>query len=194
VDVRKFGLELATRMKEELPKDTVVCRPIETYGMLAEMVHLSGDGNYVEIGTWRGTSAIIAAKTKQEYGLGGGIFCVDHFRGYTGTFIGTDDALANFKRYGVDHMISIKIAESRPFPLNGKFECAFIDGDHWDLSAYLDFTAIEKQVNRFVLFDDWNDLEGHTVPECVSRVLNDYKNWKVRDQINGACIMLERTQ
>ena len=160
-----FGVALARQMKSELPNDYVACYTLEAYGVLADMVYNAGDSDYLEIGTWRGTSAIIAVKVKQEYGKGGGVYCVDDFGGYDKSRKGTGEivkpqAIANMQAYGTDHRIHIIEQLSRPFPaeLEGKrFGCLFIDGDHWNDAPALDFEAYQHCIDEFIMFDDDDD-------------------------------------
>lgn len=191
-EVMEFARRLADRMKSELPDDHVGCKDFQTYEILAKMVYECGAGDYLEIGTWRGASAIIAARVKQEYGLAGKVYCIDHFKGYErngSPNIGEADAVANFKRYGVTRRIEIVNSPSRPFPLpDRQFECAFIDGDHWGENPYLDFVEIKDRVKRFILMDD-HDNEHEDVMKTVVRILQTYPEWKVKE-IGNKCLLL----
>ena len=194
ISAREFGIELATHMDKNNPNDFVVCKSVKTYGSLAEMVFRAGDGDYLEIGTWKGASAIIAASTKIEYRLSGMIYCVDHFCGYHNEYIGTQEAMDNFKKYNVLDRINIIVAPARPLPFMKqiRFESAFIDGDHWEDNPYLDFKEIEGQVNKYILIDDYNHDARHTVMENVDRILKDFPIWGISDVMEGHHILLER--
>jgi predicted O-methyltransferase YrrM len=158
------------------------------------MVSKCGDGNYLELGTWRGASATVAAMTKKLFGRGGRVVCVDHFCGYNHEYIGPDAALNMFAKYGVMDMVNVVISASRPFPKTAAgdtFECAFIDADHWGENPYLDFVEVEPMVSRFILMDDC-DPQHEDVQEAVKRISFEFdKTWK-RVYARANCALFER--
>ena len=192
IKVFYFGKNLATQMKAELPGDYVACFDLGAYGELANMVFMAGSGDYLEIGTWRGTSAIIAAKTKEEYGISGNIVCVDHFKGYTNenSALIRSQAEDTMKKYGVFDKIEIFEQPSRPMPLELKtrtFACALIDGNHWKENPYLDFLEIESLVENYIMFDDYDD-EHKDVMDAVERASKS-ENWSLVSTDNSAAVL-----
>jgi len=189
-----YGTALAEKMKSELPDDYVGSKIMETYGALAQMVFDAGKGDYLEIGAWRGASAVIAAKTKEEYGIGGRIVCVDHFRGYInldGDMIRAQ-AEETMQRYGVDDIIDIYQQPSRPFPevlKARRFMCALIDGDHWNENPWQDFLEIQGLVDKFIMFDD--DDVGHPGVQAAVDNAATHPGWRLRYK-GETCSIVER--
>jgi predicted O-methyltransferase YrrM len=189
-----YGMKLAEQMKAELPGDYVACKVLQTYDLLDNMVVNAGHGDYLEIGTWRGASAVVAAKAKKRARLSGNIVCVDPFTGYN-NIVNPDNVLAQCRetlsRYNVSSRVEIVIAKSRPFPaeLEGRrFTCAFIDGDHWGENPYLDFLAIKDRVDGQIMFDD-HDVGHPEILEAVKKALTH--GWKLA-QAGDACAIIER--
>lgn len=188
-----FGKTLASEMKASLPGDYVGCKNLGTYGVLAKMVKRAGKGDYLEIGTWRGASAVVAAKVKEEYGIGGRIVCIDHFRGYKNLPSVKHEAESTMKKYEVDDMIDIYERASRPLPAELKerrFRCAFIDGDHWGDNPYLDFLEIKDLVTDYIMFDDWD--EAHPSVMVAVEKAGNTPGWHICHSGEN-CAIVERT-
>ena len=187
------GKCLAEKIKGENPYDFVGSKDMNLYGDLAEMVSLSGDGDYLELGTWRGASATIAATIKQNLNHSSQVFCVDHFKGYNGEYIGPDAAWNMFERYGVLNYVSMFKSPSRPFPYAAvrTYACAFIDADHWGDAPYLDFKAIESMVHRFILMDDYDKTHADLML-CVQRIEEEFSTTWKRLPTNSNSALFER--
>ena len=190
-----FGEKLAYELKEAYGDHKFLASDPETYGILADMVIQSGDGDYVEIGTWQGASAIVAALTKKRRNLGGRVYCVDHFKGFNGEFhqpgyVTKEDAEKNIVRFGVMDMVEIHEAGSIPFPIDRQFSCAFIDGDHWGDAPYKDFLEIKGRVDKFILMDDY-DSDHEDVQNAVQKIIDNHDDWKV-NVVGDSCILFER--
>jgi hypothetical protein len=188
-----FGRSLAARMQSELPEDYVGSKNLDAYGVLAEYVFLAGHGDYLEIGTWRGASAIVAALTKERFGLGGSVVCVDHFCGYSGQAENSDvirgQAETTMRDYGACG-IEIVQAPSRPFPesLGGRlFSFALIDGDHWGGNPRLDFLEIQGRVQKFIMFDDCDSLHADVISAVIRSAAPPW--WA---SFGAACAILEK--
>jgi len=161
----RYGLEVGEKLKKEIKGRA--CGFAHDYGLLAQTVFYSGDGNYVETGTLFGASALVAALTKRKFGIAGKIYCVDPFNGYYGA--GNNDMsgiiptvsvlLENARKYGVQNYITPVPHKSVPYPkeLNDiTFSMAYIDGNHWKDWPTQDFKAYSKTTSNFVMFDNYD--------------------------------------
>lgn len=198
----EFGYDLAKSMKAILPHYHVASGTLETYGVLAQMVHDAGDALYLEIGTWRGASAIVAACTKIEFGLMGTVYCVDDFGGYR---LPEDRAelsvtvfaqcVDNMSKYGVMDKIQFIKQLSRPYPdeLWGmQFGSLYIDGDHWGDAPLADFQVYNGHINKYIMFDD--DDEKHDVVQHaidVADTASVFHGWHLTLR-EHTCALFER--
>ncbi len=187
----QYGVDFATRMKAEKPNDTVGSKIMEVYGVLAEMIARSGDGDHLEIGVWRGASAILAAKMKQCCGYSGMIVGLDDYDGYTDMLIKTHVRMQRPERlelvcrhaeeYNVRDRIELIMGTTVHFPeqlTTRKFATAFIDGNHWDEWPYDDFCKVEPMVEKYIMFDDYDD-KHLAVVDAVARIAHTHDEWRL---------------
>lgn len=122
-------------------------------GFLSAYIIGAGAGDYVEIGTWHGASAILAALTKRVYQIPGRVYCIDDFRPIHNS--SAEEVMANARAFGVDDMIHICAAKSYPWPLGDRtFSFGLIDGDHGGLTPAKDFLNLSKRVSGYIMLDD----------------------------------------
>jgi hypothetical protein len=111
----------------------------------------------LEIGTYCGGSAIVAGLAGCE------VYCIDtwEYPEDMKTFRPTpDDVRANWAAAGLDpDRLHLYKQEHPPFPtaLRGlRFDIGFVDGGHDAKSAYADWVAVSKRVDKYVMFHDAN--------------------------------------
>lgn len=165
------------------------------YGLLAQMVHNAGDGDHVEIGTYYGASAILAAQTKLKYRLGGRVVCIDPLDGYYGNAaeeITPGVLRANAQACGVSLRIVRGVSTPWPAELeNNRFVSAFIDGWHWGDVPLEDFRNLSKRVARFILFDNYDERHPDVVRSCL--IAAEYPEW-IPVHVSGISFLLERSR
>lgn len=132
---------------------------------LSRFIIKAGAGDYVEIGTWHGASAILAALTKRVYQIPGEIYCIDSF-GVTHNS-SAKEVMRNAKIFGVDNMIHITVANSHPWPLGDKtFSFGLIDGCHRGITPFRDFVNMSKRVTNYIMLDDVGLTHPHLAILC----------------------------
>ena len=127
-------------------------------------------GDYVEIGSAYGCSAILAAKGME--GRPGMVFCMDRFAD-SHELAGIDNAILSFWgnciRAGVQQRIVAFKHHNPPFPLPiwyHQFSVGLIDGDHSEHAVRDDWNSFKNRVTDYVLFDNFEK-------DTVSRVVNE---------------------
>ncbi len=147
-----------------------------------------GPGNYVELGCYKGASAICMAQGIKDYNVDARVITVDAFDGealkpkYAGTF-SIETVRRTFEGLKLDHIITpIKGLTSKVAPQYNATEInfLFIDADHSYEECKADFEAWSFLVRSGgeVAFHDTNQ-------EAVGRVLNSIE-WDRRDVNNLA--------
>lgn len=116
-------------------------------------------GDYVEIGTGYGTSAIVVAYYKEV----GDIHCIDPLDGYYGRH-GTIDpdlspsvVIRNLKKYNLYDKVRLHMQKHPPLPSEleeHRFVSAFIDATHDYKNVWLVFESLEDRVDKYILFHD----------------------------------------
>jgi predicted O-methyltransferase YrrM len=120
-------------------------------GVISQAIVISKHGNHVEIGTFFGASAIVAAMTKREFDLVGDIHCIDPLKNISSKEAIMDNACM----FGVEDRIIIHEEYSDPWPIKGRFATGFIDGDHWNDMPLVDWLNMEQVVSHMVIFHDY---------------------------------------
>lgn len=154
------------------------------YALLAQCVKFAADGDYLEIGTAFGYSAIMAALTKKEFNLSGNVVCIDPLNGTHDGFefdpdspgvpITPETVMENAKRMGVE--LEIVREKSEPFPIkNRRFAITFIDGWHADGQPLRDWEAVKEVTDKVVMFHDYDDRNPDVVNAC--KMATFHKNW-----------------
>lgn len=165
-----------------------------TYNLELLLLHviLAGDGNYIEIGSLFGGSAIPVALLKDKLGQSGFVFCIDPLDGYYKKYAPRDDMVdtqsgvavtpntlfENIKNFGVEGRIFVMCQYSTEVKIyeNLKFSVAFIDGDHKGDVPTLDWLLVKDHVTDYVIFDNYDN----THPEVIKagKKASDDPEWK----------------
>lgn len=147
------------------------CRALYEYALLAPQ------GRIVELGTYKGRSAIAMALSGRP------VLCVDKFEAETAEFrplpdhasgnFSADDVRANATLYGVE----IRVIEGRTAEVGQQYSgepvaLMFIDADHHYEAVKADFAAWEPHLadGAIVVFDD-------SLWEGVERFLMELQTW-----------------
>lgn len=176
-----YGRRLNKELRDVLG-NKLVQSPHAT-GLLCQAIVNSGDGDYVEIGSLYGGSAITVALTKKEFNLKGFVWCIEP---------NPRDIYNNAKLFGVQDKIIVYQTPSEEMVWGDyTFSCGFIDGDHREPNPELDWRMLEYRVNRYIIFDDYDKSEKG-VEFAVRDVLLDYESdWKPV-HISDAIVIFER--
>lgn len=145
-----YGRRLNKKLREVLGGKLV--QDSHATGLLSQAVANAGHGDYIEIGSLHGGSAITAALVKKEFNLTGFVFCIDPTpRGI----------LENAKLFGVEDDIRVFRGTSDEYfeKVSSPFKCAFIDGDHRNPYPLNDWWKLQPIVTRYIIFDDYDKSE-----------------------------------
>ena len=145
----EFGYETTKRISKEL-----VCGISDDDGsVLAQTVRNAGDGDYLELGTFFGATAILASLTKKEYGIKGDVCCVDDLQ-YFKDERTPATIMNNAERMGAS--IILNVAKTSPIPfLKRTFNCVFIDASHDIKSVLEDWINVRQVATKYVVFHDY---------------------------------------
>lgn len=153
---------------------------------LANIIFNAGGGNYLEIGSLFGGTAIVASLVMQDLGLDGEVYAIDPFDGYyvgtkneRGTLVGAkvdphtrkpvtiERAQANAEKMGakVNFIRGKSSAQTVP---DIDFSVVFIDGDHWNDGPWKDWLLVKDKCDKFIIFDNCD----HTHPAVEAAVRN----------------------
>jgi hypothetical protein len=135
------------------------------------------EGDYIEIGSAYGGSAIMAAMAMESVGRDGTVFCVDPFSAVN-RLEGPDMSLnlfwANVSHFGVQQRIIAFKQHHPPFPdaihYHG-FSVGLIDGNHRPPYPAQDFSALKDRVTEFLLMDN-------AEKEPVADVIRKAEDWE----------------
>jgi hypothetical protein len=174
-----YGRRLHKELKEILG-GKLIQSPHAT-GLLCQAIYNSGEGDYIEIGSLYGGSAITAALTKKEFKLDGRILCIEPSQ---------RDIFTHADQFGVSDLIDLIEAPSNEVMLNKTFACGFIDGDHRSPHPINDFIRINKRVTNYIIFDDYDKSEPGVV-SAVHEVLESFYDWQL-SHCSDAIVILER--
>ncbi len=107
-----------------------------------------------EIGTFRGLSAVLIAKSRNCF-----IITIDPHIGIENSSLGSTEemARANFKRFGVETQIHHQKISSQDFNLNCEVDMLFIDGEHSYKGVSHDYYKFQKFVKKggYIVFHDY---------------------------------------
>ena len=152
---------------------------------------LSGD--YLEIGTLFGGSAISVAILKKLLKQSGLVFCIDPLNGYyrgrfgpnttidphsDGCAVTPETLFQNIRLFGVGDKIFVMQASSTDCPsLDAlEFSVVYIDGDHWNGVPTRDWLYVKDYATRFVIFDNCDDY--HLDVQAACKIASDDLEWE----------------
>ena len=131
---------------------------------------LDSDGDYVEIGSGYGGSAIMAALAMDYANHPGTVYCIDPFSALN-ELAGFDWNLMvfwmNVRYFGVEQRIVPFKQHHPPFPASihhHRFSVGLIDGNHTSPYPEQDFNALKDRVSDYLLFDN---VEQSAVQDTV---------------------------
>lgn len=145
-------------------------------------------GDYIEIGTLWGGTALIAGLAKEDSGTLGDVYTIDRMRG--GWWDTQDpivkrpptprDVLANLARYKVAYRTHVIMSESHPWPLPASIEptVIFIDGDHSREGCLQDWHNAKTRARYFVLFHDYASSKHPGVQSAVDAGVITDPDWQ----------------
>lgn len=142
------------------------------------------NGNHLEIGVLHGGSLVAVAMMKQRDGYSGHVYGIDPFNGYytdnlsvgsrgevdpfTGVPVDLETVQKNAKLFDVD--VTVYKQNSHPFPdelSKLKFASAYIDGDHWHGTPWLDWLSVKDITTDSVIFDNYDSNHQDVVSACT---------------------------
>lgn len=160
--------------------------------VLLDFVEKAGEGNYLEIGTLFGGSAIPVALLKNELLQRGLVFCVDPLDGYYRKYASREDMMDlqsrtpvtvqtlfnNIAKFNVGNRIVVlrEYSTSLAEFIDMKFAVSYIDGDHRGGVPLRDWNLIKNITTKFVVFD--NCADTHPDVHLACKAANDEKNWR----------------
>ena len=194
------GYRLETIIRESLPVGRTIITP-EDAGVLCQMIINSRHSSHIEIGTFFGGTAILAALIKKEFGMHGQIHCVDPLDARPNIMpdkpvgvVATKDTLyENAEYFGVADRIILHQRPSKPWPLDDHhiFGTGYIDGDHWDGMSLHDWNALKEIVTYAIAIDDVAVAKTEVI-DTVLKASNDPRWILVRQ--SGLTAVLRRRQ
>jgi len=160
-DAYDYGVEITEKIRSVVERAII---PTHDAGVLAQVVYNSLHSDHVEIGTFYGGSAILAALVKKRFEMHGKIYCVDPLEYRPGlvddrvtlSTATTTAVMENARKFGVEDRIVLVPQFSYPWPLEDKlFGTGYIDGDHWNGMPLKDWNSLRERVSYAVVFDDY---------------------------------------
>ena len=139
-------------------------------------------GDYIEIGTWFGASALVTALVKKTAGIYGSVTCVDPFGGLDPRFYqayryaipSKEAVLDSADKLGVELEIIAKPSNPWPEELEGRtWTVGYIDGDHRYPHPGLDAITLSNKVTQFLVFDDFSPNMRAVQMAVFDRLRND---------------------
>ena len=149
----KFGKELQKQVNTNM--EGVCVSDGNNAGIIAGCV-AACSGNHLDIGTFFGGTAIIAAVAKKVFGQTGRIVTLDTYTPNIKTLVRVPTlALVrkNLQTWQVSNLVDAIQIDGHPWPLSGLFDTAYIDGDHGP-SVRQDWEVCSRIVRRYIIFDD----------------------------------------
>lgn len=153
---------------------------------LASVIYEAGGGDYLEIGSLFGGTAIMASLILQDLGYAGEVYAIDPFDEYykgtrndNGIHVGApidpitrksvtlERAQANAEKMGAKVNFIKGKATVDTLPKERSFSVAFIDGDHWNQGPRNDWHLVKSHVDKFIVFDNCD--ANHPAVEAACR-------------------------
>jgi predicted O-methyltransferase YrrM len=178
-----YGRRLHGELKDKLGNKLV--QNSHATGLLCQAIRNAGHGDYVEIGSLHGGSAITAALTKKEFKLNGYIRCIEP---------DPRDIYDNASLWGVENKILVYQTPSEEMVWgNYRFSCSFIDGDHRPPNPLLDWYMLRNKTTKYIIFDDYDKSEPGVV-QAVTEAMGDWTEpWKIV-HMSDAIVIFERSK
>ncbi len=163
---------------------------------------MAGSGDYLEIGTLWGGSAMVVALLKKYFNIPGRVLCLDPLDGYhirEGQFIPNENMeapvslntlLENAAIFGVEDLIVPIPKLSQPWPeelATARFSAAYIDGDHWGEYPRRDWEAVSPRTDRFVIFDNYEPKYPDVVRTC-DELAHEANGWRMVYRTGITCV------
>ena len=149
------------------------------------------DGDYAEIGSAWGGSAVMAAMAMEAAGRPGIVVCVDPFSKES-EIKGLDKKLDQFWstmiHYGIHQRIFAFKQYNPPFPLAAyfhMFSVSLIDGNHYGDSPADDFNELTKRTTEYLLIDNVEIVDVNYVVEQALET-NDWEEYKTVEYESNA--------
>jgi hypothetical protein len=167
-----YGIEAYQEIEDTLERTIIFSHDA---GVLAQVIYNALHSDHVEIGTFYGGTAILAALIKKRFSMHGKIYCVDPLEcrpsmledRVTGEYATMAAVMENARKFGVDDRIVLVPRMSYPWPLEDKtFGTGYIDGDHWNGMPLNDWNSLKRCVKHAIVFDDY--IQGK--PEVLQAV------------------------
>jgi hypothetical protein len=139
------------------------------------------DGDYIEIGSAYGGSAVLAAKAMGD--RPGTVYCIDPFTGMN-TLDGIDYAIRafwdNVFAFGVEQRVVAFYQHNPPFPIAihyHLFSVGLIDGSHGGVAPFRDFVELDDRVTDYLLFDnaEYEEVERAIAAAMMSGSWEEHK-------------------
>ena len=176
----------------ELAQDILEGWPTSSYGPGRPLLGLEAaevlmecvagtTGDYVEIGSAWGGSAVMAGMAMEAVGRPGIIVCIDPFTREV-ALEGSDQRLKQFWdtmiHYDLHQRVFAFKQYSPPFPLAAYYHIysvSLIDGNHFGDAPGDDFNVLTKRTTDYMLFDN---AEIEAVGDTIDIILETTKQWE----------------
>jgi len=171
--------------------------------LLLEYVQKAGEGNYLEIGTLFGGSAIAVALWKQYLGQLGHVFCIDPLDGYYRKMAPREDMLdeqsgkrvvpdvfhKNVYEFGVQNRVFLLRDYSiNVLPFTGiTFKVSYIDGHHWEDVPLRDWELVRYATSKYIIFDNYDEKHPDVVAAVQEAI--SYPEWSICHEEEITCII-----
>lgn len=195
----EYGVEATRHIIKDIPHGRCILNPHDG-GLIAQAISDAKHADHVEIGTFYGGSAILAAMVKNHFSLHGTIYAVDPLDrrsdllpdlGVGGT-TSARKVMSNAEYFNVEGRISLITQYSRPWPLVGRtFATGYIDGDHWHGLPLSDARALMECVGLYILFDDYMHLKPEVIE--AAHFVNQHPDWRFV-HISGLTAVLRKRE
>lgn len=192
------GMGIARRIADKLPVGRTIIGN-EDAGVLSQMIINAKHSDHIEIGTFFGGTAILAALIKKEFGMQGLIHCVDPLDARpdvkpdqaVDVVASKETLFKNAEYFDVADRIILHQFPSRPWPLGSeyRFGTGYIDGDHWNGMPAHDWMALKDMVSYAIAFDDYAIAKPDVI-SAVQKASND-SNW-ILARTSGTIAVLRR--
>jgi hypothetical protein len=141
-----------------------------THPLFAELIHQARPTRIIEVGTWKGASAIHMARLVQDTSIAGEVICVDTFLGWPGAPVVTRNGYPQLYWQFLANVIKCKLTELiTPFPQTSELAAewlgraqvtaglVYIDGAHGFGAVYDDLLRYWPLVEAggFLFGDDY---------------------------------------